>query len=114
MEVCQPLTEAASISCNAILQLARQLQDLRETDNPIKHFDDFEHAVNALFNQAQQDFLAESLADQDINVPAIELKGSVISVFCAAIKPIKQLLALFESCEHSTVMAKSNASYLWS
>ena len=75
MEVCQPLTEAASISCNAILQLARQLQDLRETDNPIKHFEDFEHAVNALFNQAQQDFLAESLADQDINVPAIEIEG---------------------------------------
>ncbi len=75
MEVCQPLTEAANISCNAILQLARQLQALRATDNSINRFEDFEHTVNALFNQAQQDFLAEALTDLDIDAPAIEIEG---------------------------------------
>ncbi len=75
MEVCQLRTEAATISCDAIQRLGHQLQALRESGNPIRHFEEFEQTVNALFNQAQQDFLAEALAELDIDTPAIEVSG---------------------------------------
>lgn len=76
MEVCQPRTEAANISCDAIQQLDHQLQALRDSGSHIRHFEEFEQTVNTLFNQAQQDFLAEALAELDVDVPALEIDGS--------------------------------------
>ena len=75
MEVCQPLAKTAN-PCQALEQLELMLTRLRQHHNPIRHFEDYENEVHALFAQAERGVLANDLASLDVDAPAIELNGT--------------------------------------
>ncbi len=54
MELCQQLTEAANHPCRIIQQLEHKLASLRKHHDPIKHFEDYENELHALFVQAER------------------------------------------------------------
>ena len=76
MELCQQLTEAANHPCRIIQQLEHKLASLRKHHDPIKHFEDYENELHALFVQAERETLAEDLSGLDIDIPAIEVNGT--------------------------------------
>ncbi|WBA83720.1 hypothetical protein [Endozoicomonas sp. GU-1] len=58
------------------LTLELMLTRLRQHHNPIRHFEDYENEVHALFAQAEREVLANDLASLDVDAPAIELNGT--------------------------------------
>ncbi len=74
--LCQQLTEAANHPCRIIQQLEHKLASLRKHHDPIKHFEDYENELHALFVQAERETLAEDLSGLDIDIPAIEVNGT--------------------------------------
>ena len=75
MKVCQPLSDAANQSRDALQQLEYKLVCLRQQHDPIRHFEKYENELHALFAQAERDVLEEDLSHLDINVPHIDING---------------------------------------
>ncbi|USE37429.1 hypothetical protein [Endozoicomonas sp. SCSIO W0465] len=104
MEVCQPLTKVANDSCPAIDQLQQKLTLLRQSNNPIQHFEDHENEIHSLFIQAEREILAEELQKLDINKASIEVNGVVYhqalrsyQTYQSAAGPVRVLRSLYRN-----------------
>ncbi|WP_422450531.1 MULTISPECIES: hypothetical protein [unclassified Endozoicomonas] len=110
MEVCQPLAKTAN-TCHALEQLELMLIRLRQHHNSIRHFEDYENQVHALFAQAKCEVLANDLASLDVDAPVIEFNGTCYhralrcsATYQSAVGPIRVARTLYrhgkESWDH--------------